>query len=391
MRKFNVTGVCVPTKDYMVDISGKLEQIMKLIADGCYFTINRARQYGKTTTLSMIQATLPSEYICMRISFQGVDEESFETGEAFCKMFLNLTYDALKSGSIDKEYKDKWLDPTVIDFLLLSRHISKMCENRKVVLIVDEVDQTSHNRVFIRFLGMLREKFLKRREDRDNTFHSVIFAGVYDIKDIKIKLIDEGKYTLAEGETKIYNSPWNIAVNFNVAMSFSPSEIVTMLVEYEKDHNTGMNIAKIAEAIYDYTSGYPFMVSRVCQCIDEELGKDWTVGGIQKAVQHMLDEKSTLFNDVIKNLENNKDLHDYIYDMLILGDYKAYSIYNPIVSTGDRYGFLKKAANGSAKVVISNKIFELLMTDYFLSYGESVHRPSPYGYSDRLRPSAIYS
>lgn len=46
MRKFNVTGVCVPEKDYMVDISGKLEQIMKLIADGCYFTMNRARQYG---------------------------------------------------------------------------------------------------------------------------------------------------------------------------------------------------------------------------------------------------------------------------------------------------------------------------------------------------------
>ena len=55
MRRFNVTGVFVPSKDYMVDIGGKLVKIMKFIEDGCYFTINRARRYGKTTTLSMIQ------------------------------------------------------------------------------------------------------------------------------------------------------------------------------------------------------------------------------------------------------------------------------------------------------------------------------------------------
>jgi hypothetical protein len=27
MRKFNVTGLCIPKEDYMVDISGKIEQI----------------------------------------------------------------------------------------------------------------------------------------------------------------------------------------------------------------------------------------------------------------------------------------------------------------------------------------------------------------------------
>jgi hypothetical protein len=50
MRRFNVAGHCVQLNDYMVDISGKLEKIMRLIDDGSYFTINRARQYGKTTT-----------------------------------------------------------------------------------------------------------------------------------------------------------------------------------------------------------------------------------------------------------------------------------------------------------------------------------------------------
>ena len=62
MRKFNVTGLCVQEEHYMVDISGKINKIMELINDGHYFTINRARQYGKTTTLFQLARTLPIQY-----------------------------------------------------------------------------------------------------------------------------------------------------------------------------------------------------------------------------------------------------------------------------------------------------------------------------------------
>lgn len=51
MRRFNTTGLCIPYKHYMVDIKDKLDRIKRLIDDGEYFVINRARQYGKTTTL----------------------------------------------------------------------------------------------------------------------------------------------------------------------------------------------------------------------------------------------------------------------------------------------------------------------------------------------------
>lgn len=52
MKSFNTTAVCVPAKHYMVDISDRVQKIRKLIYKGEYFTINRARQYGKTTTLN---------------------------------------------------------------------------------------------------------------------------------------------------------------------------------------------------------------------------------------------------------------------------------------------------------------------------------------------------
>lgn len=54
-KRFNSTGVCISRKHYMVDISNKLKKIEKLIDNEHYFTINRPRQYGKTTTLSELK------------------------------------------------------------------------------------------------------------------------------------------------------------------------------------------------------------------------------------------------------------------------------------------------------------------------------------------------
>ena len=55
-----------------------------------------------------------------------------------------------------------------------------------------------------------------------------------------------------------FNSPWNIAADFNIDMSLSAEGIGQMLTDYEKDYHTGMNVQAIARLIYDYTSGYPF-------------------------------------------------------------------------------------------------------------------------------------
>ena len=54
MKEFNTTAVCIPSKHYMVDLSERVKEIRKLVDDGKYFTINRARQYGKTTTIDAL-------------------------------------------------------------------------------------------------------------------------------------------------------------------------------------------------------------------------------------------------------------------------------------------------------------------------------------------------
>ncbi|MDR2711796.1 MAG: AAA-like domain-containing protein, partial [Clostridiales bacterium] len=306
MRRFNVTGLCKPEKHYMVDISEKITKIRALVDEEHYFTINRARQYGKTTTLSLLTKALLSDYTCINLSFEGVGETMFESPALFCQRFLLHVSKALEN--TDKDFAAAWPNESIIDFDLLGFHLDKMCRDRKIVLLIDEVDKTSNNQVFLHFLGMLRSKYLSRGNGYSFTFHSVILAGVYDIKNIKSKMISEGKYEPASEEGKIYNSPWNIAVNFEVDMSFSPAEIVTMLKEYETDYNTGMEIREISAEIYKFTSGYPFLVSRVCQAIDEELDKDWTQGGVRNAVKMLYKERNTLYDAIGKNLENNKEL-----------------------------------------------------------------------------------
>jgi hypothetical protein len=125
-----------------------------------------------------------------------------------------------------------------------------------------------------------------------------------------------------------------------------------------------MDIAALSEEIHSFTGGYPYLVSRLCKHIDEKLGQDWTPDGVQKAVSIILDEKNTLFDDLFKNLEAYKDLYNFIYSVLIMGEQKNFVINDPLIELGAMFGFLK---NNKGKVAIANRIFEAGMTDYFIS------------------------
>lgn len=220
MKEFNITGVCVPGKHYMVDISNKLEQITALVDKGKYFTINRGRQYGKTTTFSRLEAALKSRYVVIRFSFEGVGDDGFETDEAFVGMFVGKVARELKRGHIAGDILGKWqqicnrAESGAVPLERLSEGIAELCQafDKPVLLMIDEIDKGSDSPVFLNFLGMLRSKYLDVQEEKDISFHSVILAGVYDIKNLKLKL--------CRGVERKYNSPWNIAVDFDVDMSW---------------------------------------------------------------------------------------------------------------------------------------------------------------------------
>jgi len=364
MREFNVTGLCIPSKHYMADISNKVSQIAAMVEKGQYFTINRARQYGKTTTLWLLDDELVKQgYVVAHISFEGIGDTPFENEENFCQNIIEQISRAIDR--TDPEFAKIWIDDSVKTFKKLAIFLDKTCKDKKIVLIIDETDKTSNNLVFLRFIGMLRDKYLLR-EKSGATFQSVILCGVYDIKNLKFKMVQAGTHQLQDGEKRI-NSPWNIAVEFKIDMSLNEKEIASMLMEYENDHKTGMDIDAIAKEIRDYTSGYPYLVSRICQRIEEDLNRDWTISGVQNAVKEILFEQSTLFDDIFKNIESYPDLKELLRELTVGNRAYSYNIDNQAIQFASIFGIVEKRGT---LVAIHNRIFEVRITNYFASEKE---------------------
>jgi len=364
MRVFNVTGLCVPSMHYMADTSEKIAQITKFVDAGSYFSINRGRQYGKTTTFAILENSLLERYTVISISFEGVSDSIFETEAGFCQGFLMLLR---KDYTLRKRSGGEiWADDSITTFDLLESFLDKTCEEKKVVLMIDEVDKVSNNFIFLKFLGLLRDKYLRRPRKLGATFHSVILAGVYDIKNLKVKMVQAGTHQLQDGEKRI-NSPWNIAIDFNVDMSLSAKETASMLAEYEKDHKTGMDIEVIAQEIRDYTSGYPYLVSRICQRIENDLDRDWTKNGIQRAAKEIILEDSTLFDDLFKNIESYPDLKELLRNLVVGKREYTYNRDEPAIQFAAMFGIVAQKGN---LVVIHNRIFEVRITNYFASEKE---------------------
>ncbi|MBR1741301.1 MAG: hypothetical protein IJ733_05420 [Lachnospiraceae bacterium] len=368
MKKFNVTGLCIPEKNYMVNISKKLEQITDMIQDEEYFTINQARQYGKTTTLYLLHRALREDYLVLNISFESADEY-FASPFIFVQGFSMEILEAMEREHASEELLAEWSKPFSETFPMkdLSRRITHLCDRSEkgVLLFIDEVDKSSDNQIFLNFLGMLRNKYLAARAGTDQTFQSVILASVYDIKNLKLKIRPEAE--------RKYNSPWNVAADFKVDMSFSADEIATMLHDYERDHQTGMDIREISEELYRCTGGYPLLVSRLCKWIDEDGNKIWTMENLKNAQKELLRKRNVLFDDLIKNVENHPDLKELISNILCDGVEQGYNPLDSVMQLGTLFGiFVEK--NG--KIAISNRIFEILLYDYMISMRERESRAS---------------
>ncbi len=378
MREFNVTGSCNKREHYMVDISNKLEKIKVLVDKGKYFTINRARQYGKTTTIEFLTERLKEEYIVLRTTFEGLSDVIFESDMNFNKNFIDTITQILERQKIENDIIEKWKDKEDCSTLkLLGDKITSLCEivTKPVVLIVDEVDKSSNHKLFLDFLGMLRAKYLMRHTEP--TFYSVILAGVHDIKTIRYSGSNQNsKNNSFDDNARKIDSPWNIAADFDIDMSFNPVEISSMLCEYEDDHHTVMDIIEISNEIYKYTSGYPFLVSRICQKIDEKLNKNWTIEGVGGAVKLILKEDNTLFDDMFKNIENTSELKNIVTNILIGGRRYGFDSANFAIKMGLTYGILKDEDN---VVKISNSIFETRIYNYLISVRETSKKAIPVG------------
>ena len=358
-KKFNITGTCIPEKHYMVDISNKLEQIIVLIEEGAYFAINKPRQYGKTTTLFLLHQLLAKkqDYLPIKLSFEGLGSESYENEKEFTDAFISIFKRYFLINQFDEmvDFINKY--PIITKIRQLDYFITEftMKFKKKFVLTIDEVDQSCNNQLFLDFLGMLRKKYLLRNEGQDFTFHTVILAGVNDVKSLKLKLRPDSE--------KTYNSPWNIAADFKVDLSFNPKDISTMLADYAKETNIDMDIKQLSSQLYYYTSGYPFLVSKLCKIIDEEHAQNaFDLKHLDNAVKQLLTEQNTNFESLIKNLENDNALYAMVEKISLDGAKIVFNEDNLLLTKGMTHGIFIN--NGFVK--IHNRIYEQRIYNYMI-------------------------
>lgn len=365
MKRFNTTGKCIAAQHYMVNIDRQVTAAAQLVENGMYFCINRGRQYGKTTTLAFLKQHLEQKgYVVFSISFEGLPDSAFESLESLlhtslAKMVFPLEWvrqPNLSENSVLLLKEAVKKDSAVISVDDYLRLVATLCNDGSVAMLIDEVDQAGNYPQFIKFLGLLRSMYLSR--DQIPTFQSVILAGVYDIKNLKLRMRPDEQHQ--------YNSPWNIAAPFDVDMSLPSEGIAAMLAEYKADHSMDFDEQAVAQMIYDYTSGHPFLASRLCQIIDES-GFTWDKEGVLQAVNHLLKERNTLFDDLVKKLEQFPQLKQLLKDILFSGKIKAFSTDEHYIQLASMFNFIKEV---DGTVVISSRLMETRLYNLFIGEEE---------------------
>ena len=196
MKAFTTTGVCTKENNYMVDITDRLVKMKAMVDAGNYFTVTRARQYGKTTTLNALYHYLQDDYIVINLSFEGIGEAGFSSEQTFVKAFCRKLKRETRAGLVIPDNIKIQID----DFLSRTAEQAQLDElfdtlydwcyesEKEIVLFIDEVDSATNNQVFLDFLAQLRDGYLRRQSRGIPTFKSVILAGVTDIKSLNIKI-----------------------------------------------------------------------------------------------------------------------------------------------------------------------------------------------------------
>ena len=138
-----------------------------MIDAGEYFTINRARQYGKTTMLQELALYLKPDYIVVSLDFQTMSSSDFQSE---CSFVNGLAREIEKKIRRMKEIPSKIQQK----FAVFSREMNPdtrmadifecftdWCElsEKPLVFMIDEVDTASNNQVFLDFLAQLRGVF----------------------------------------------------------------------------------------------------------------------------------------------------------------------------------------------------------------------------------------
>ena len=108
-KYFNTSVTCDPKRHYMVDTTAKMKVFERLIDQKAYFTINRARQFGKSSSLNWILWNMSDRYLVIPISFETEADNNWQNEQTFFKYFCGkIAQFFARTPAKDASYLDFW-------------------------------------------------------------------------------------------------------------------------------------------------------------------------------------------------------------------------------------------------------------------------------------------
>ena len=285
MREFNTFGPTYPQLHYHIDRQAIKAQIHGKIDRARYFTLNAARQIGKTTVFHEMVEELEAgqEYFCIYLDFEdlvGLEEARL--------------YEVL--GQLLEEWRE-YYEPNAPepipmrdhnDFMNWLRLTSKNL-GKQGVLIIDEFEAVPKD-VLMPLLSRFRGMYISRLQPNKHSLRSIVLVGVRTIA------------SLLEGT----QSPFNIADQFTIPY-FTLEETENLLQQHTQATGQPFESATI-QAIYDQSQGQPFLVNRLAKILTEEIAPLEQSNGADPATQPITMRH---FEQALLLLVNENNAHFY--------------------------------------------------------------------------------
>ncbi len=360
MREFNIFGPVHPEYHYHVDRVAVKAEIRQKIEQGRYFTLNAARQTGKTTLFRELTVELEAtgDYFGLLLSFETFrDYSRAEFYEQIGQRLhtRNLPRLAQLGG-------DNLPPPTGLrhqdDFGDWLRAACRLMTGRGV-LIIDEFDAIGET-LAEPLLAMFRDMYLTRYDANLYHLQSIILVGVRNIP------------ALLGGS----QSPFNIADQYELPY-FTQAETVDLLTQHTTE--TGQLFApEVLTAIYRESEGQPFLVNRLGQLLTQQFvpqrQQPVTLPDFQQAIAQLLGENNPHFASITAKAMP----HRAMLLPLLFYDERRTEYRDPATQTLIMYGVMRVISDqyGNKLARLANPIYRKRLILTFKPSANELHPPN---------------
>jgi hypothetical protein len=253
MKFFNTAGPVNKDMHYKIDPLHRwdLEEILQLISQEKYFSLNAPRQTGKTSCMLALQDYLNAsgEYNAIYLNVEGAQVARNDVERGIGAIVNNLS--RCVNNSVQEIRLVEIVNENKCDDALNAalQYISESSD-KPVVLFIDEIDSLVGD-TLISVLRQIRASYEKRP---DKFPASLVLCGVRDIQDYRIQRSNQDIIT--------GGSCFNIKAESLRLGNFTRDDVHKLLMEHTLETGQKFDDA-VADFIFDQTDGQPWLVNAV--------------------------------------------------------------------------------------------------------------------------------